>query len=107
MPVQVTIIHVLGLIHHVLANLVPRIRAIFQICGDKAHQLFAILIRLVRRIWVVVPHQLLVALEGVASQKFLELQKSSGGVPTSKKNSIELPVASPTGLELLTFLSWI
>ena len=46
-PVRATIAHVVNLGHHVMANLVPRIRVISKVGRDETHKFFVIRVRLV------------------------------------------------------------
>ena len=55
-PVRTTIVHILDLVHQIMANLVPRIGVISQIGGDEAHKFLVICIHLVRWVWIVVGH---------------------------------------------------
>ena len=55
-PGRATIIHVLDLVHKIMANLVPRIGVISQIGGDEAHKFLVICIRLAHWVWIVVGH---------------------------------------------------
>ena len=107
----------MNLVHHVMSNLVPRIRVIPQIGRDKAHEFFTIHFCLVRWVRIVVLDQLLVTFEGVASQAFLELSTflaafqppavasrtiSSLFTVSTRKFSMDFLLDTPTGLDVFT-----
>ena len=80
--VRITIVHKVKFVHHVMSNLVSRIRVIPQIGRDETHEFFIFRVCLVRWVRIIILDQLLVTFKGVTSQAFLELSEPFGSIPT-------------------------